>query len=359
MKMMQMGTAGGLIHLFSPESGVGKSAVQNMICAAYGNPRLMIMTPQDTINSMMSLIGTYCNTPICIDEITNHPPEEVSRLIYQFSQGREKTRMDANMQIRPTSGDWNTIIVSSGNASLIDKLCSLKASPEGELMRFLELRPEPLDVDEPLSEVMQGIYDNYGSVGVKYLYNVVAYQHVVKQEIQYVKDYINARSSMGQSYRFWTALCVANLAGGRLAKRLGLIDYDMDALADWVIQTVNILVATLEARIMRGGNVFGNLLASLANHIITVPEQGRAILPSRDPRVLVNMRTRKVSISVSALTHAAAAQQVSVVDMTLRLQDARYRFIGQTETNLAADIPEYMAPLNVPVYEYTFAGETA
>ena len=356
MKLMDMGTAGGLIHLFSPESGVGKSAVQNMICAAYGNPRLMIMTPQDTINSMMSLIGTYCNTPICIDEITNHPPEEVSRLVYQFSQGREKTRMDSNMNIRATSGDWNTMVVSSGNASLIDKLCALKASPDGELMRFLELRPEPLNPNEPLSDVMTGIYDNYGSVGAKYLYNVVAHQDIVREEITYVKNYINERSSMGQSHRFWMALCVANIAGGRLAKRLGFIDYDMDVLAEWTINMVNDLITSLEARIMQGGNAFGNLMAALSGHTITIPEQGLPIMPYRDPRALVDMATRRVSVSISALTQVAAEHQVSVADMTVRLQDARYRYIGQSTTNLTASMPHTMAPLTVPVYEYMFEG---
>jgi hypothetical protein len=354
MRMMNLGTNSGLIHLFTPESGYGKSAVQSMICAVYGNPRDMMMTPQDTINSMMSLIGTYNNFPICVDEITNHPAQAVSGMVYQFTQGREKTRMSADAKVKQTSGNWDTIMVSSGNASLIDKLCALKASPEGELMRFLELRPNPLPPDRALSDVMTGIQENYGMVGVKYLYNLVAHQDKVREIIQDVKSFIAQNSDLNQAHRFWVALLTANLAGGRIAQRLGFINYDMDYLTRWAIETVHETMHLLDARVQKGGNMFGNLLAMLAAHTITVPDNGLPIAAKLDPKVLVNIKERRVCISVAALMEAAQTQQVSVMDMTTRLIDPRYRYVGQTEVNLTQCLAGTMAPIVVPAYEYRF-----
>jgi hypothetical protein len=354
MRFMEMGTNSSLIHLFTPESGYGKSAIQSMICACYGNPRAMMFNPQDTINSMMSMVGTYGSFPICVDEITNHPAQAVSGMVYQFTQGREKLRMNSNSDIRQTSGVWDTSMVTSGNASLIDKLCALKASPEGELMRFLELRPNPLPEGESLSDVMNGINDNYGAVGVKYLYNVVAYQDMVRQVIQETKADLKSRSDMGQEHRFWMALLTSNLAGGRLAKRLGFINYDMEHLTAWAIKTVQDAADAIGARVQKGGNMFGNLLATMQPHTITIPDQGMPIMAKLDPKVLVDIKQRRVCFSINALVEAAQKQQVSVVDMTTRLQDARYRYVGQSEVNLTKCMEGSMPPIVVPAYEYIF-----
>lgn len=357
MSLMNVGVAGALIHLFTPDSGFGKSALQTMITAAYGNSTALMFSPQDTVNALLNRVGRLSNLPICIDEVTNLPGERLSDLVYQVTQGREKLRMkqDYTGNMKP-SGDWCTTVVTSGNASITDKMFALKASPEGELMRFLELRPTAkLGGAVTLASLMDGVTNHYGGVGAMYLYHIVNHRAEVLDVLSQVKTRLQADKGLGEAQRFWLALMTCNLAGGLIAQRLGFIRYDMSALEQWALNIAHKRATDIGQRKVRPNNVFSDLLSKLSANMVVAPSFGTVVSPKLHPLARIDYRTNLLSISMSAITQEAHKYQVAVSDMLKGLVGSQYAYVGNKDIEITAGLAASMfPPVTIHCAQYSF-----
>ena len=94
----------------------------------------------------MQRLGSMQSLTPTIDEITNMEPKMMSNLIYDITSGRGKNRMDAKAnRERLNKTTWSIPVVSTSNTRIRDKLLSIKAFPDAELMRILE---DKLPVDK-------------------------------------------------------------------------------------------------------------------------------------------------------------------------------------------------------------------
>jgi len=282
--------------------------------------------------------------PICLDEITNHPAESVSQLVYQVTQGREKLRMKTDASgIRENSGAWCTNVITSGNASLIDKLFSIKASPEGELMRFLEIRPTiKLEGAIALSDVMDGIDKNYGGIGALYTYYLTTQLPRVLELLQTVKTRLRRYAVLGEAQRFWLAMLTVNITGGLIARDLGFINYDIQALEQWAIAFISSHQNTLSTRKLLPENVFHDIVAKYSTATIIGTISNIPQLPKQAPLVRLDLTDQTLSISLALLTDEAHKRQVPLDDLTTRLFCDTYQYKGSGMINLARGIPTHI-----------------
>jgi len=93
-----------------------------MINSVWGYHKDLIMLKDDTRNTILSRLGVYANLPMTLDEVTNMTGADVSDFAYRITQGRDKGRLNANAVEKTNLNSWNTIAVTSSNASLIDLL---------------------------------------------------------------------------------------------------------------------------------------------------------------------------------------------------------------------------------------------
>ncbi len=103
----------------------------------------LIMLKDDTRNTILSRLGVYANLPMAVDEVTNMTGADVSDFAYRITQGRDKGRLNANAVEKANLNSWNTIAVTTSNASLIDLLSTAKADPSAEINRILEYEVQP------------------------------------------------------------------------------------------------------------------------------------------------------------------------------------------------------------------------
>jgi len=187
----------------------------------------------------MHRMGSVQNMPICIDEITNTSPEEVSNLAYISTQGRGRNRMmsQSNSE-RINNTSWALILWTSGNRSVHDILYSMKTFPEGELMRVVEMNI-PRDTTmakEETDRLYNMMFDNYGVAGEKYMEYVVAHQELIKERILQVQAKFDADAGLTQRERFYSALAAVAIVGGMISKNLGLHEIDTGAVYQWAIK---------------------------------------------------------------------------------------------------------------------------
>ena len=232
------GLKGAIINVIYEFAGSGKSTILRMCNSVYGMPYELMAIQKDTLNAKMTQLGVMNSLPNTIDEITNMKPDEFSDLSYGISQGRGKNRQKSQENsLRVNNASWQNMTLCSANASFYEKLTALKNTPDGESVRLLEYKIEPNDLigvakgKEMFDHQLNSNYGHAGEIYISWLVNnleeaidlVLKVQARLDREVQFT-----ARE------RFWSATAACNIAGGIIAKHLGLHDFDMPAVYEWL-----------------------------------------------------------------------------------------------------------------------------
>lgn len=154
----------GLLHLYSSDTGSGKSSVQQAIMSAYGDPMKLMMKPSDTDNAMFKKLGILNALTACMDEMTetiNTDSARAHNLMYLFTAGVDRGTLKQNRELREQEF-WSMNIVWSSNADLEGQLDSRVAS------NALRMRLMQFTMDQNFfflnhgKQFVLGFLNNYG-----------------------------------------------------------------------------------------------------------------------------------------------------------------------------------------------------
>lgn len=241
MRFMPINAA--LLHLWSKDSGFGKTTVQYAALSVWGDPRRLILNKEDTYNSKMNRADVMHSLPVCMDEVTNMRPADASDMIYQITGGQQRNRMQASGNVERFRGDpWNLLFISSANCSLIDKVSMAKAMPKAEAQRVLEIEVSKLfshsEDKEATDAFSRQLQENYGLAGAVFIEYVINNVDQVELLISTVQRQIDREARLGPENRFWSAAAATSIAAAVICHHLGLLPYDVKALRKYVIQNV-------------------------------------------------------------------------------------------------------------------------
>lgn len=291
---------GVTVHARSSKSGKGKTTMAKAALSMWGDPKKLIkahseMTP-NFANSWMSLMN---NLPAVIDEATNITAEQVSKLLYEISQGEGKQRLNRSAQMRDTLG-WATIALTSANASFVEKVAGHRTDASAEAVRVFEFA---VNIDhsqymavEDQSELLAQLSTNYGFAGPVFMEYIVRNRETVKTLLQKARRSLIQRYAGDTSERFWFALCAAVVVTNSIAKRLGLVQFDMPRLLAWIEQTLNGMRHTLTHVVtMDMGDALGEMVNALAPETLGTagrgdPRRGRLATVLRRPKGKLSAR---------------------------------------------------------------------
>ena len=231
-----------LMHLDGP-TGFGKSTTQLAAAGVYGKPDGLMIKHDDTMASTFNRFEVMKNLPVYIDELTNCNPADASTIAYSLSAGRQRMRMAGGSNEERTRGEpWFLTAVSSGNASMMSILESNKAQPDAERERVFEINIT--DYIYPHSKKVADEFQNainteaYGVAGPVYIEWLVNNQEEAAKFLKTTQERLDAVTGLSSKNRMVSASLAAYLAGGMIAKRLGLIDFDMKRVFDLVVDLI-------------------------------------------------------------------------------------------------------------------------
>ncbi len=241
MKFLPINAA--LLHLWSKDSGFGKTHAQYAALSPWGDPRKLLLKQDDTHNSKMNRADVMHSLPVCMDEITNIRPQDASEMIYQITGGQQRNRMAANGNTERYRGEpWNLLFISSANCSLIDKVAMAKAMPKAEAQRVLEIETSKLftaKADKQLTDAFSSqIQNNYGHAGILFVQYVMANMHETKLLVETLQRQIDKAAELGPENRFWSAAAATALAAAVICKHLELLDYDIPNLQKYILTNI-------------------------------------------------------------------------------------------------------------------------
>jgi len=227
------------IHLYGG-SGVGKTTAQMAALGIWGSPDELMNKPEDTHNARMLRGEVMHNIPLVSDEMTNVNGAQMSDYVYQVSGGRQKNRMSGNGNVERARGKpWHLLALSSGNTSAWEILGRHKASPKAEMLRMFEVRVKKMistkGDNTATANLIHDFNSNYGHLGQEYIQWVINNKDEVRQIVESVRVRLDKAAGLGPENRFWSNGNAVIISGLMIAKKLGLVNYDVGAVYKWVV----------------------------------------------------------------------------------------------------------------------------
>jgi hypothetical protein len=328
------GLKGSIINVIYEYAGSGKSTILRMCNSVYGMPYELMSIEKDTLNAKMTQLGVMNNIPNTIDEITNMTPKDFSDLAYGISHGRGKNRQKGSENaLRTNNASWQNMTLCSANASFYEKLTALKNSPDGESVRLLEYKIEPND----LIGVAKGkemfdhqLNENYGHAGEIYLTWLVNNLEYTKDLIKKVQARLDKEVQFTSRERYWSATAACNIAGGLIARHLGLHDFDMTAVYDWLKGMLSEMRHDVKPPQSTPVATLGEFLDSHAVNTLVVNEEvdarsNMSALPLQEPKLQLLVRyepdTKHIYVAAKQFKEFCIKQQVNYKTLLKELTD--------------------------------------
>jgi len=231
------------LHLHSKDSGVGKTTAMEAAVSVWGRPKDLVLDENDTHNIKMHRGEIYHNLPLYLDELTNAKANELSNLAYQLTGGKQRGRMASGGNVERYRGDaWQLLAVTTANASIIERVSMAKAMPKAEAQRILEVKVDRL-FDEVRDKKIQddfriAVHSNYGHAGKIYIQYVMNNLDGIKKLVGEIRNKVDTEAALTSENRFWSAFVTNTMAGLVVAKRAGLIKYNIGNIFKWAIKMV-------------------------------------------------------------------------------------------------------------------------
>lgn len=330
-----LGQKGAIINVIHPKSGTGKTTILHMCNSVYGAPDRLCAVKEDTLNAKIMRLGVMNNLPFTIDEMTNMDANTFSELAYNMSQGRGKDRVKASSnELRANLTSWQTISLSSSNASFYEKLTSKKDSPDGEMMRLMEFKIGYTDALDP--EYAKYMFDhqllnNYGHAGPIYAEWLVANADYARTETLNIQNKIDRELKLTQRERFWSALIASNIAGGIFSRKLKLHSIDVKGVYGWVTGEVKEMRKDTAAPVINVAATIGDYINRHMQNILVVDDKvdlrtQKAKLPVMEPRGELLIRyepdTKRMFLATKAFKDDCVDYQINYKETVRELERA-------------------------------------
>jgi hypothetical protein len=165
------------------------------------------------------------------------------------------------------------MMVATSNASMTDKLESLKSTSEGELMRLMQYKIDPttnLDKREA-KRIFGKLQSNYGLAGQPYAQYLVQNLEECVDNCMRVQKKFDEAVNIETRERFWSATVAANIAGSLIAgKQLGLHNINTKRVFDWVVEEVKTMQGAVRLSIEDYATIVGEFLLQHNLNILVV-----------------------------------------------------------------------------------------
>lgn len=188
----------------------------------------------------MGVVSKLKSLPLYWDELkSDAQTKKFVNMTFQISSGKGKSRMTSKAELKEP-GDWQTLVVSASNESLIGHVVSQTSTTEAGLMRIFEYRVAPRngstgrvatsDAQIRLAKLNQ----NFGHVGLRYAQFLGTYHSTIAADMAALASQVEVETGASQEERYWVATISCLLLGARYANHVGYKVFDEVALKEFL-----------------------------------------------------------------------------------------------------------------------------
>jgi len=273
------GHHGAIVHL-AGESGASKSTAIYAAASLWGKPSLYAMNGTRkgaTTNFRNERIQTLCNLPTCLDEITHMSSVEAHDMAMSVTQPTGRGRLNRDGKEREAfQGDKSAIMLTTANRSLHNLLAQENQAGTASSMRILEITCEKLSNAGKIEadEFLRALELNYGHIGEAYIAYVVKHREMVENRVQEVMSRLDRELQVEASERFWSGVMAAAIVAGSIAKKLGLLSYDINEIIVWCKNYIKSMRGQVTEEYITPVGVLTNFMELNDSNILVINKTG-------------------------------------------------------------------------------------
>ena len=306
---------GLILALQGGDTARGKTTVCHAALAAFGNPAKLTLNSKDgfTTNALWATLGVFNNIPVLVDELTGVDPATFSDVAYGVANGQDKVRMTSKggNVVFAESSEWRLNVYVTGNKDFHGLLAANQANSQAEAVRLIQLNIDrypplvladrkefPDDMEGDIAwraasaliaaENIKQMTMNSGHAGSAIV------QYILDNEATVAKAMQDALSRFTKilpnpKYRFYRAHSACTIVVAQIAKKLGIIDFDIKSLFNFTSTLITDLSeSVMETNTISAEDAFHRMVSHLGPRIIVTTEYR----DKRDGRGPESPRTR-------------------------------------------------------------------
>ncbi len=279
IKLVESNLWHGIPIALTGEGGLGKTTTCLAATSMYGDPSNFYTSTNDdgtTMNALITKVGIMRNLPLVLDEMTGRKTDELQGMLYALSNGRPKQRNRPDGTLIGGNLTWDTFTFITGNMNITAMLAQLDRNrAEATQLRCFEIPLQDgfndrvfsgLNAKEMIEHRLLG--NNYGAAGREYLQYIIKHRKAVAEKLQKLRSKFAPVTRDETRERFYNDTIATALMGGLLAKKLGLIDFDMKAVQAWAQAHIKTLRTNRHNNLSTVGDVLGKFLSELHNRTV-------------------------------------------------------------------------------------------
>jgi len=263
------------LSLYSVDSGVGKTSLQQVIVAAFASPEEnKAGGNKETGQSAIALgvnLSRLGSLPYMLDEVTNNDAETTSQLIHKISSGRDKSRATSQGKAVERTGTWASVTTLSTNMSQRVLISQHRQASIAEQMRVVEICFDGCERGNQ-SEWIQ-IYNDYilrnrGAMGLLLGRHGVVNWDTMRDKAMANFAAITRAWNIQSSERYFAKLFSAAMLVLDTLAEYGMYPVDKKIIVDEFKQTLMATRQYLDDAVPTSNDSVDDLVAYMAPHVL-------------------------------------------------------------------------------------------
>lgn len=193
-----------------------------------------------TLAAAIARVSLTGSLPVLMDEFSQRTPAEMTRTGYALANGRDKERLNSSGRFATTGDEWYKNSLITSNDSIAETIATLPAGyvTEATQLRFFEVTVEDKFLEKRFADVEQNFVEHhmdnvYGVACRPFILHIINNLTWTRRQLSQARAKLNPKNSEETKERFYRDCIVTAIVAGKIAERLGLIRFDINALRKW------------------------------------------------------------------------------------------------------------------------------
>ena len=289
------------------DSGAGKTTAMYTAASIFGDPKTFARSAADSMVANRTRMSASRNVMIGFDEASTVTAKQLSVLIYEAANGNGRTVGTREGGLKG-GGDWAQVTFATSNRSLLE--FSEAEINEANRRRVIEIDFAGAIERDPGCNADVGLFQHYGVAADVYIPALVQMRDKLPALLLEAERSIAAKyPALKDAERFTLWAASAAYVGGSIAKSLGLIDFDVQAVIRWLCDRQEVKSDGTRTEIERAPQVVADWLTHRAAQIVEWSDKGIAMQDVREP--IARREKTVILIHASELQEHLRMQHIS------------------------------------------------